>query len=228
MELQQRDKEILTLCYEQRFLLIRHITEYFFKRNYGEAKRRVRELKKANLIQDANAQLGRHKVLELTRTGRQLADSHSRIGPLRRHEIDEGTLEHDAYVTEARLLIHKHWDGYWVPEHALVGENLREIPDGLWIFDESEKQVVIEVENSLKGRTRFERRIKRWFYDPKTAMVIFIATKEEIYYSLARFLESVPQRPAFMVMTLENLKSEEPWAWSPHQGEVFPFNKRSY
>ncbi len=228
MELQQRDKDILTLCYEQRFLLIKHISQYYFKSNYSEAKRRVRELKKANLLREAGARLGRNKVLELTKEGRKLADSYSRIGPLPRYDLDPATLEHNAYVTEARLLIQKRWEGHWVPEHALRVENPREIPDGIFIFEETENEAIIEVENSLKGRKRFESRIRSWFHGRKTVLVIFIATSNEIYNNLARFLEKAPERPAHIVMTLEDLNTEEPGGWSPHIGDVAPFKKAVY
>ncbi len=227
MQLQDRDREILTLCYEQRFLLIRQIEKFFYKGSYEEAKRRVREMKKANLMRDAKNNLGRSKILELTKIGRAIAVEQSLIGSLPNHEIDPSAIEHHALVTETRLLLEKLWDGYWIPELALRAHFHQEIPDGIFVFHESGNKVMVELENSLKGRARFENRIRSWQHSSKTVFVLFVCTSAQIQTSLIRYLEKSPSHPLHLVTTLSELEQPEPVAWSI-EGEVLPFSIRTY
>ncbi|MGZ3731473.1 MAG: hypothetical protein ACXVB9_07375 [Bdellovibrionota bacterium] len=212
LEIQKRDLKILKLCYEQQFLLVSHIKDYLFEGNYVEAKRRVRELKAAGLLEENPLKHRRAKLIQLTTTGKRLAADQSAI-EAGFTKIDPVLVEHDSIVTEVRLRLEQCWKGLWIPERALRAENLEEVPDGVMLF-ESGKKIAIEVENSLKGRTRFSERLKRWNAAEGTYIVLYVATNEEIYLHLKSWLEGTPHPPLFCLMRYTQLRNSEPEVWS--------------
>jgi hypothetical protein len=133
-------------------------------------------------------------------------------------------LEHDTAVTAVRLTLEKRWDGLWIPERAIRGFNPGEVPDGLYIFPDGSKKA-IEVENSLKGRARFEDRLHRW-KDIKVKLVLYVATKKEVYERLRVFLDGAPRSPLFCLVQLDELLKNDPDVWSP-LGELDLFSERT-
>lgn len=225
LELQNRDKRILKLCYEQQFLLVSHIRDYLFEGNYVEAKRRVRELKAAGLLEENELKHRRAKLIQLTSTGKRFASDLSQV-EAGFTKVDPATVEHDSIVTQVRLRLEQSWKGVWIPERALRALNLDEVPDGVMRF-ESGKKIAIEVENSLKGRTRFTDRLQRWNRDQGAYIVLYVATNEEIYLHLKAWLEDSKRSPLFCLTRLTQLLLPEPEVWSPI-GDIDLFSEESF
>jgi DNA-binding MarR family transcriptional regulator len=222
VSLRDRDKRLLRLCYEQQFLLSDVVADHFFT-SYGEASRRLKELKDAGLLETMRAPTNYKRwVYRLSRKGAALASELSDT-KLSLH-WDPLYLEHDATVTAVRLQLEKLWDGLWVPERAIRGYRPREVPDGLFVFPNGAK-VAIEVENSLKGRARFEARLLRW-KDIDVKIVLYVATKPEIFDRLRVFLEGASRPPLFCLVQLSELWRPQPEVWSP-LGEIDLFSERT-
>ena len=222
VSLQDRDKRLLKLCYEQQFLLSDVVADHFFT-TYKEATRRMRELTNGGYFESiphpAHAQ---RRVYRLSKLGARLAADLSSVPE--NVQWSPVFLEHDTAVTAVRLFLEKRWDGLWIPERAIRGFNPGEVPDGLFIFPDGSK-VAIEVENSLKGRARFEDRLLRW-KDIKVKVVLYVSTKPEVHERLQVFLEKAPRPPLFCLVRLEELFKTDPEVWSP-LGEVDLFSERT-
>ena len=223
LEIQKRDLRILKLCYEQQFLLVRHIQEFLYEDNYVEAKRRVRELKAAGLLEENPLKHRRAKLIQLTATGKRFAAEQSSV-EAGFTKIDPALVEHDSIVTDVRLRLEQLWKGIWIPERAIRAMNQEEVPDGLFIF-ESGKKAAIEVENSLKGRTRFLERLARW--RPEQAhLILYVATTEDIFLHLQHWMEGPGREPLPCLMRYTQLRIPDPEIWSPI-GELDLFSEES-
>lgn len=225
LEIQKRDLRILKLCYEQQFLLVSHIRDYLFEGNYVEAKRRVRELMAAGLLEENSLKHRRAKLIQLTPTGKRFASEQSSV-EAGFTKIDPALVEHDSIVTEVRLRLETKWKALWIPERALRSMNPDEVPDGLFLF-ESGKKAAIEVENSLKGRSRFVERLQRWNRASHCPhLVLYVATTEDIYMHLQHWLDGSPRTPLFCLVRLSQLMQPEPEVWSPI-GELDLFSEET-
>lgn len=213
MKLQDRDKEILKLCYEQQFLMSEHVCEYFFAGNYTETKRRLRELKASDLLQSFPVPGTNRRIFQLTFRGRKLGRvlSSMELDRVRRPFLTQ--VEHDAFVTFVRLRLEFLWDGIWIPELAIRKLEIKEVPDGLFVFSNGTK-AAIEVENSLKGRARFTARMKGW-NEVKVRLVLYVVTKKGIQERLQEFMLNAPSAPLFALIGWDELKTEKPIAWTP-------------
>jgi len=222
ISLQSRDKQILKLCYEQQFLTSDQIADHFFS-SYREAARRIQELGNAGyLVFEKHPLKNNARALRLAERGLQVASQLSAVAIPQRWTPSQ--VEHDALVTRVRLILEKRWDGTWIPEKAIRGFRTGEVPDGLFIF-ENEAKVAVEVENSLKGRARFEDRLRRW-KDIKVKIVLYVATKPEVHERLRVFLDGAPRPPLFCLTQLEELSKEDPSIWCPI-GEIDLFSERT-
>ncbi|MCO5143145.1 MAG: replication-relaxation family protein [Oligoflexia bacterium] len=217
MKLQDRDKEILKLCYEQQFLLSEHVCEYFFAGNYTETKRRLRELKAADLLKSYPVPKSNRRIFQLTWQGRKVGRELSRMELDRPRRPFDSQLEHDALVTSVRLRLELLWEGVWIPELAIRKLEIQEVPDGLFVFTNGTK-AAIEIENSLKGRSRFVNRMKSW-RDVKVRLVLYVVAKAGILERIKYFMSEAPSTPLFGIVPWEELKGTRPVAWSP-QGEL--------
>lgn len=223
IRLQQRDREIIKVCYEQQFILTEHVSDHFFGGNYLQALRRVIELRSADYLRPAGFKIGQKMAHVLGHQGMPVAES---VSPLRLTQypaIDPKTIEHDAIVTDIRLRLSSIWDGEWIPEKGIRSDDPTQIPDGIFLF-ENGKQAAIEVENSLKGRTRFERRLKQW---PASgvSVVLYIATTNEIFGALKTYLGSAVDEPVCCLIGLDSIRSGHSHVWSKI-GEIDLFTER--
>lgn len=225
IRLQERDKEILRVCYEQQFLLTEHIRDHFFGGNYAEAKRRVIELRQSDYLQGAGFRIGKKMAHILGHRGMPIATAKSPLEVVQYPRIDLETVEHDAIVTDIRLRLSALWDGEWIPEKGIRSTDSSQIPDGVFLFPDG-KQAAVEVENSLKGRARFERRLKFWPGSGVT-LVLYVATTPEIYAALQIFLEKAEDFPVCGLISLEELRAGNLSVWAPRVGEIAPFEDRT-
>jgi hypothetical protein len=222
VSLQERDKRLLQLCYEQQFLLSELVADHFFS-SFKEATRRMRELEQADYFETRqHPEHAQKKFFRLTKKGARVASERSNVDVGLRWSPHY--LEHDSAIMAVRLAVEKRWDGLWVPERAIRGFRPGEVPDGLFIFPDGAK-LAIEVENSLKGRTRFEDRLRRW-KDIAVKIVLYVTTKPEVHDRLRVFLDAAPRPPLFCLTRLQELGKAEPEVWSP-LGEIDLFARRT-
>lgn len=210
--LQARDKEILKVCYEQQFILTEHVSDHFFGGSYTEALRRVIELRKWDYLQNAGFKIGKKMAHILGHRGMPVAEASSAVKFNHYPRIDPKTAEHDAIVTDVRLRLASLWDGGWIPERGIRSFDASQVPDGLFLF-ENGRQVAVEVENSLKGRTRFVNRLKFWGAS-EVAVVLFVATSHELYTAIESYLAESPDSPICCLTTYDSLRSDSPAVWS--------------
>ncbi len=227
MRIQERDKEIIRRIYEQQFLFHEHVERYFFRNASSQLARiRIAELAKVGLLRKETVTvLGNRRIIRLTPDGLELARQlhHFDIPQLRR--LDLKTVEHDAIVTSVALRLHELWDGLWVPERALKKEDYTQIPDGVFVFQNSNK-VALEIENSLKGRNRFLENLDKWRFTPMR-LVLFVTTHPKIHSALKRFIDQGPGKVPFALVDWDQLKNGTPTVWCP-KGELQIFDRRQF
>ena len=224
IEIQERDKKILKLCYEQNFLLSEHISDHFFQSDSKLAARRIKKLQESGYIRYGAHPFDRKRnLIRISRLGKMIASSMSPIEFPYCNAISKYTLAHAALVTSVRLRLEKIWDGVWIPEMALKQLDTVEVPDGVFLF-KSGTRVAIEVENSIKGKSRFLKRLAAWREEDEE-IVLYVATSEEIYRYLKDYLQHAPVKPLFALVLWDELKTGQPVAWSA-QGELGIFLRR--
>lgn len=176
---------------------------------------RIAELEAAGLISRQRViSIERYSVLKLTDLGRQIAAQQSPYNLSPAKLVDLATLEHDAIVTSVRLRLHELWDGHWVPERALK-DKYPIIPDGLFQFRATGHLVAIEVENSIKGRSRFTDLLKEWRRTEGVMLVLYVATHSEIFRVVKEYLKAAPPQPAFALALWPELEAGKPVCQSP-------------
>lgn len=224
--LQTRDLELLRICYEQQFLVYEQVEKYLFKEVSSRiARRRILKLKSAGLLrrEEQNAFSLKH-VLRVTKEGQKLAESLSPFCIPQSKKTDLATFNHDRIVTDVRLRLSEFWDGVWTPEKALK-DKYPIIPDGLFQFEKTGTAVALEIENSLKGKTRFLELLKEWQRVDSILLVIFIATDQKIFNAIKNHLEHAPAKPAFGLIELNSFLSASPKLYSS-RGTLDVFSKR--
>ncbi len=223
--LQERDREILKFCYEQQFITIEHVMLGFFEGRYKDASRRLGQLAQAKFLkeEDSGFLVSKQKFYRLTKLGRHAAESSCANFIPQKRFLAHSTLMHDSFVSLVRIRLSELWDATWIPESAAKKYELSEVPDGIVLF-ESGKQVAIEVENSIKGRQRFESRLHAW-KNTQITLVLYIATSEALDSTLRSYLKSAPAKPHFGLTTWERLKSSTPVLWSPN-GSIQAFTRK--
>src|SRR4051812_42561918 len=105
MILQSRDRKILRKCYEQQFLLMEHVSQYFYQaKSMRESYRRVQEMEAAGLIRREEIPvLGGKKLIRLTKLGIAIALENNAVEVPQGKRLDLTTLSHDSMVTHVRL-----------------------------------------------------------------------------------------------------------------------------
>lgn len=228
MILQARDRAILRSCYEQQFLLIEHVQRYFFGDCHRrKADERIQELvREGLLLRDGFLKSRGRPVIRLSPKGRKLVEAEHPIGGIPYvRRLDLTTLEHDAIVTSVALRLAEVWDGVWVPERALKKDEFSTIPDGVFVFTATGSKVAVEVENSLKGKTRFMGLLDRW-RGTKMRVVLFVPTKYDVEAKLREWIADGPKGVPFALVGWPSLRDGKPYAWSP-KGALDLFNRRT-
>lgn len=225
--IQNRDRELLRLCYEQQFLMTDHIQHYFRSGSYRACRMRVQELVEHKFLrEESNSIFGRKPVYRTTSIGTQIALESGAIvhNPVRTLQLT--TLVHDSLVTSVRLKLETLWDGRFVCERAIKSKDFKQIPDGIFFFP-SGRGIAIEVENSDKGKSRFTRLLSRWQDTPGILFVLYVATSDYLCKSIKKCLPNGPIDQPMGVVTWEILKDGTPLVWTP-RGEVDLFGRRTF
>lgn len=234
MKLQKRDLEIIKCCYEQQFLTIDQIEKFYFKSAHQNlARRRILKLRNTGLLMtEKSIVAGLSKIVRLTKTGQKLAESDAAFKVPQTRSIDIATLIHDSTVTSVRLRLAQLWDGAWICERVLK-DRYKINPDGIVQF-ESGFNVAIEVENSIKGRTRFLELLTTWESVVSVSLILFVATTSQLERLILGYLNEhtaaiknkggVSQK-LFSVISTNDLFSDNPKAASP-AGALSIFSER--
>lgn len=226
MILQERDRRILRLCYEQQFVLTEHV-EAFFSGSYRACRKRIQELVDSlYLHEELTSALGKKRIYRVTKLGAQVAlETHAcPVGQAR--VLQPATLVHDAIVTSVRIRLESFWNAQFICERAIKGKEYRQIPDGLFVFP-SGKAIAIEVENSDKGRSRFSQNLNRWRDTQNVLFVLFIATNDSLSHSIQTCLGNAPQGRPMGVVRWQELESGVPLVWT-RRGEIQLFERREF
>ncbi len=191
IHLQARDHLLLRTCYEQQFLTVDHARQFFLACETA-VYRRLRMLKKAGLVsQEYHPIFGKFSVFRLTALGNQLAEEKASLKLIPLRKLNPSTLIHDALVTSVRLKFAHVWNATFVPERAIKTKDFPEIPDGIFYF-KSGKGIAIEIENSDKGRFRFQKLLDRWKFHPSIGAVLYIASHPVLFETLWGYLKEAP------------------------------------
>ena len=223
IQLQERDRKILRVGYEQRFLMMGHLIQFHFKgRHIGEAYRRVKELKESGFLEDKC--FWRFKVLRLTAKGRELARLESPWELPSGLRINPSRVEHEAQVTRLRLRLEELWDGVWKPASCI-----RDRPvDGEVHFRDGKRVGLLW---GGDGRTRSEW--DAWLRDFVSLWrdyfcVVVVFKQASAHERLKRLiLEQGITHPIFLGLE-EDLFSDPPRLIWFFRGDVIVFNLRSF
>jgi hypothetical protein len=225
--LQERDRKILKLCYEQQFLMTDHVEKYFSNASYRACRMRVQELVEGSFLrEELTSTLGRKPIYRTTKTGTIIALENGATPHTPIKNLQLATLVHDAIVTSVRQRLEDYWDAQFICERAIKGNEYKQIPDGIFFF-KSGKGIAIEVENSDKGRSRFIRLLSRWKEVPGILFVLYVATNDFLFESIKKHLKQAPTEQPMGVVHWNQLKQSTPAVWT-QRGEVRLFDKRDY
>lgn len=229
MILQKRDRELLLLCYEHRFLVGDVVREFFFAGNYYLARRRLRLLLEHKLLRETNNPgLSKSRILTLTPAGYRIAQSETKHVIRGSTRTGRATFFHDQLVTAVRLRLARFWSATFVPELALKQTEFNgEIPDGIFEFSSGAK-IAIEVENSDKGKGRFQRLAARWAKYPDILLVLYVASSRSLYGCLKRYLETLgSEAQPLGLIVWEDLQAGAPKVWTS-RGEMDLLARREF
>jgi len=156
-----RDLEIVKMCLEQKFMTLFQISRMFFpeSRNILQVPmKRVRTLVKADLLKAVTLRVDAKRLYVATSRGVSLLRQKNLSGGLGAlKELNDKTWEHDATVTDVRIIFEKLlYFKNWTPERVLKSANVRKkVPDGI-VWNE-EHRFMVEVELTLKNKRYYER-----------------------------------------------------------------------
>ncbi|MFH0984435.1 MAG: hypothetical protein V1882_02745 [Candidatus Omnitrophota bacterium] len=181
MIITERDTEILKMCLEQKFLLLRQIAKRFFPESgnvYKVPARRVNLLMKHGYLRAVKPRVSHETLYLTTSSGVKYLKSlnlSSGLRPLR--NVDLKTYEHDVWVTEVRIIMEEAWFE-WTSERVLRKEAKRQkVPDGM-IFSGDRYSFLVEVERTLKNKRYYERMFhNNWMHYKDNNGTLFIVGK---------------------------------------------------
>jgi hypothetical protein len=166
-------------------------------------------LKKAGFVtQEYHPVFGKYSLVRLTSLGSQIAEEFQtlKVAPVRK--LNPNTLVHDALVTSARLKLSLYWNAKFIPERAIKPKEFPEIPDGIFYF-RSGKGIAIEIENSDKGRFRFQKLLSRWKFHSSLGAILYIASNSPLFQTLCGYLQDAPLlvEPLIGIIPWDQLKA---------------------
>ena len=182
MIITKRDAEILRICLEQKFLLLRQIAKKFFPKSrsiYKVPARRVNLLMKYGYLKAVKPRVG-HETLYLT-TPRGV--SHLKGQELSRglrvvENVDLKTYDHDVWVTDVRIIMEQApFD--WTSERILRKQAERcKVPDGM-LSSADHYSFLVEVERTLKNKRYYERMfLNNWKHYKNKEGTLFLVAKQ--------------------------------------------------
>lgn len=213
--LQERDREIINICYEQMFISVAQVQRYFFKSaDKRRARERVLELARSGYVSRTKV-YGEtpNSLLQLTRDGYSLAEKRNLLSLRYISKINFRTIEHDLRLIDIRFRLAEKWTNYrWVPERAIRRAEYPEVPDALCLF-KSGKTIAIELENSAKGEDRIIKLLSRW-RTTNISLVLYFATSDEVFRKYQKILSSHDFDAAIGLIDLNEFLTSFPTAWS--------------
>ena len=195
-QIQQRDKDLLKICFEQKFLNKQQIREWVSIRgglNKSEsaeriARRRLNQLKALGLIETQQHQLSKKEYVNVTATGvRYLIDLGLIPENAKHAEVDAHTINHDSMVTNIRLCCMKHHlFEAWQSDRCLKLQDKNQIPDAVVSFfaPKQNKTVfaAIEVELTVKQRDRLKTVFKSYDKSDYQLVLYFMESESQIFF----------------------------------------------
>ena len=182
MIITKRDTEILKVCLEQKFLLLRHIARRFFPKSlsiYKVPARRVNLLMKHGYLKALKPRVG-HETLYLTTSKgvRHLKDQGLSNGLRAVENVDLKTYDHDVWVTDVRIIMEQApFD--WTSERILRKQAERcKVPDGV-LTSGDHYSFLVEVERTLKNKRYYERMfLNNWKHYKNKGGTLFLVAKQ--------------------------------------------------
>jgi len=181
IELTERDMELFRFLNEQKFMVASQIYSIFWpssKLDAGTGRQRLNKLVDAGYIKifavqkDAKTTL---KLFMLTEKGidelRKLKLDH-RFSEL--SSVNQVTVEHTLKLVNVRAIFRELGQKEWISERLIRKQspNRKWYPDGALVFGKS--KIAIELENSIREKTRYENRFKHYEEDQEYRFVFFI------------------------------------------------------
>ena len=213
IKLTQRDLELLKLCFEQRFLLVEHVIQFFPEKwKKASASRRIKQLSDAGLIRTLRVpQLGNFLLIRITELGLVHVE-HLVFGTKDRiPSISPWTIHHDAFLTSVRLvLMEKYPHSIWEPETALEGDQSEYtfIPDGIIRFSKTDA-IMVEAECTIKKQKDYRDRLNYWDNQNDISKILYVARNELIERRLRTLFSSIHIEKSLELTTLERLRREQ-------------------
>ena len=216
--LQERDLRILRLAREHRFVTVDQVKPLFGSGRTRQCTRRVLELRQEGYLKpDPLTHLEGASIFRLTPLGLKTAASGSTLSIRPQQYLDLPTLKHESIITSVRVILEEAWKtGRFVPEQAIKNQDFRQIPDGVYFF-ENGRGVALEVENSLKSEKRFLKLHERWEEEPAIFFVLFIATSPDLYEAIKARIPKVQTDQPFGLVLWDDLKAGTDQIWSPER-----------
>lgn len=230
--IQNRDKCILMLCYEQQFMTTKQLIRFFFSKVHpSEAYRRLKELEKSGFIKrQPSITQGTGDYIRVTRDGADIAQGIASAQVPQLPRLNLHRIPHDIAVNEVRMRIHDLWpSAVWISELGLRDkfgqENfsypLPSCPDGMMEFQDG-RTCAIEVECSTKERERYETNFRRWAKRGGADFVLYVVNNKHTEAAVQRVMQVTDSFVGGTISYDSLLSSESPLVWTP-SGEVSLF-----
>ena len=197
MNLTERDRRILELIQEQKFVTAELVRHEFANGSMTEVYRRLRECEKAGYLHSFQLLTSNRKVYVVSRNWHRHSQKEA-WGHLPYFNRPRTYLvAHDIKVTEVRIKLESFISGsHWIPEIALRADKGREdrnypfinIGDGL-LQTGSWANIMIEVECSNKSESRTINIMRNWIAETSLNLVLYVATEEGVCRRLTRLLK---------------------------------------
>ena len=182
MIITKRDTEILRICLEQKFLLLRQIARKFFPKSrslYKVPARRVNLLMKHGYLRAVKPRVG-HETLYLTtpRGLKHLKGQELSNGLRVVENVDLKTYDHDVWVTDVRIIMEQApFD--WASERILRKQAERcKVPDGM-LTSADHNSFLVEIERTLKNKHYYERMfLNNWRHYKNKEGTLFLVARQ--------------------------------------------------
>lgn len=183
VDLQARDIQVLRFIHEQGYLVYGHIKSAFWENSSydaGACRHRLEKLISAGFLTKDDSVKKKPSVYCLTEKGNgELVKQGLANGvPLfRMNGYYRTNMDHDLKVTNLRIFFRKHGLDGWSSERVLRKRDFYlHVPDGLLAV--GAERIAIELENSTKGRKRYEALFRNYKRSQEYSRVFVVANCE--------------------------------------------------
>lgn len=197
MILTERDRRILELIQEQKFVTAELVKHEFANGSMTEVYRRLRECEKAGYLHSFQLLTSNKKVYVVSRNWHRHAQKEVWGHMPYFNRPRTYLIAHDIKVTEVRIKLERFIDNsIWVPEVVLRVDKNRDqrdypyvnIGDGL-VQTSCGANIMIEVECSNKSESRTLKIMKNWMAESSLNLVLYVATEDGVYRRLTKLLK---------------------------------------